>query len=160
MRRGEREMRRRGVQLYYIAVLMFLPLLITSCGPNQKILNSAANSPTPETTANASDSETKAPSIEQDIQAMRNADFNFIYVFRRKDGAVLDNDDKGFINAVTPAETNRRRLSDSGRAVIMGSNYRFPPDAMKALTDRFAMENFSKPESEKPGGNANTNSNS
>ena len=88
---------------------------------------------------------------------MKNADFNFIFVFRRKDGTVLDEDDKNYINAVTPGETNRRRLSDEGRAVIMGSNCRFPPEAMKARTDRFTLEDHSKPESEIPGGNANTN---
>ena len=153
-------MRGKRAELLCVAVLGCFMLFAAACGPNQKILNSAENSSTPAPAVNAPDSESKAPSIEQDIQAMKNADFNFIYVFRRKDGAVLDDDDKAFVNAVTPAETNRRRISDEGRAVILGSNYRFPPEAMKSLIDRFAMEDHSKPESEIPGGNANTNSNS
>lgn len=156
MRRAERETWTRGASIYATALACFL-FFIAACGPNQKILNSAVEPSPPAIAPNTPVTESETPTVEQDIQAMKNADFNFIHVFRRKDGGVLDEDDKKFLNAVTPAETNRRRLSDAGRAVIMGSNYRFPPEAMKALTDRFKMEDHSKPESELPGGNANSN---
>lgn len=90
---------------------------------------------------------------------MRTADFNFIYVFRRKDGKAMDANDKRFMAGNTPVETNRRRLSDDDKAIITGSNYRFPPEVMKLLTDRFAMEDYSKPESETMNANANSNAN-
>ncbi|HKX84215.1 MAG TPA: hypothetical protein VJL58_08350, partial [Pyrinomonadaceae bacterium] len=97
-----------------------------------------------------------ATTVEEDVEAMRVADFNFIYVFRRKDGAVMDADDKRFVSAITPPEINRRKLSDSGKAIILGSNFRLPPENLKQLTDRFAFQDHSKPVSEI---NANSNSN-
>lgn len=78
---------------------------------------------------------------------MQTANFDFIFVLRRKDGAVMDTDDKGFIKAVT-ADANRRSLSGDGKAVIVGSNYRLPDETMKVLGERFDMEDHSKPASE------------
>jgi hypothetical protein len=88
---------------------------------------------------------------------MRTADFNFIYVFRRKDGGVLDSEDRGFMNANTPYEINRRKLADGDRALIIGSNFRFPAANFKLMKERFAFEDFSKPESEIMAANTNSN---
>lgn len=77
---------------------------------------------------------------------MRNADFTFVLVFRRRDGSALDAEDKAFINANTPPDVNRRRLSDDGKAVIIGSNFPFLPGSIEQLTGRFVMEDHSKPE--------------
>src|SRR4051812_29263504 len=115
------------------SLVLFL-LLISACAPNQKILESANSTPEP---INApANPEKPVNQVELDVQAMRNADFNFIYLFRRKDGSAMDADDKKFFNANTPPETNRRRLSDDGRAIIIGSNYRWPPETFKLFTDR------------------------
>jgi len=131
-------------------------LTALACTPNQGILKSANESATPEPPANV------APAVsnfESDLQSMRNADFNFIHVFRRKDGKPMDADDKRFAAGITPVETNRRKLSDDGKAIITGSNYRFPPEVMKLLTDRFSMEDFSKPLSEIMNANIDANAN-
>lgn len=132
----------------FAALMLFVIAAAAACGPNQRIMNSAA---TP-SVSNAATTEQKSP-FEQDLQAMVNADFSFIYVFRRKDGGMLDADDKAYLNAVMPAETNRRRLSDGEKAVIVGSNFEFPAEIMKPLTERFAFQDLSRP---KP---ANTNTN-
>ena len=79
-----------------------------SCSPNQRIVNSSADTPVP---VNA---EPVVITFEGDLQAMRNADFNYVYVFRRKDGGTIDADDKKFFHDFTPTHTNRRRLSDDG----------------------------------------------
>lgn len=125
------------------------------CSPDQRILNSAIT-PTP-AAAPAAESTPTTSTVEQDVEAMRNADFNFIYVFRRKDGGPIDPDDKRFAGAITPPEINRRKLSDGGKAIILGSNFRLPADVMKRMTDRFAFQDLSKPASELPGANSNTN---
>jgi hypothetical protein len=85
-------------------------------------------------------------SVETELQAMRNADFTFVLVFRRRDGEVLDAEDKSFVNANTPPDVNRRTLSDGGRAVIIGSNFPFLPGMIEKLTGRFLMEDHSKPD--------------
>lgn len=89
---------------------------------------------------------------------MRNADFDFIFVFRRKDGSEMDTDDKKFFNSFTPLETNRRRLTDGGRAIIIGTNYRWTPELFKKFTERFNLEDYSKPENEIIDSNANITS--
>ena len=77
---------------------------------------------------------------------MRTADFHYIYVFRRKDNTVFTNDDKLLLSSGMPMEINRRKLSDEGKALIVGSNFPMPKEDMKMLTDVFSLENLSKPE--------------
>lgn len=135
-------------------------LFITSaCGPNERIINSSRESEAESNRFNEQlKSRPKLSSFESDIQAMRDADFNFIYVFRRKDGGVFDTDDKRFVAERTPPEINRRRLGDEGKWIILGSNFRVEPNSMKDLKERFAFEDYSKPESELPQ-NSNSASN-
>ncbi len=136
----------------HIAGLFLFAVFLAGCSPNQAILESANAGPTPSNSTPAP----AASTFESDLQAMRTADFNYIHVFRRKDGQPMDADDKRFLNGNVPLETNRKRLSDDGKAIITGSNYKFPPEVMELLTSRFAMEDHSKPESEIL--KANTNS--
>jgi hypothetical protein len=113
----------------------------SACVPNQRIANSSADTPVP---VNA---EPVVITFEGDLQAMRNADFKFILVFRRKDGTVMTAEDKSFANANTPYDVNRRRLADDGKAIIIGTNFQFLPGVLEKLTERFTMENYSKPDS-------------
>ena len=124
------------------AALLSLSIAATlSCSPNQRIVNSSADTPVP---VNA---EPVVITFEGDLQAMRNADFKFILVFRRKDGTVMTAEDKSFANANTPYDVNRRRLADDGKAIIIGTNFQFLPGVLEKLTERFTMENYSKPDS-------------
>ena len=99
-------------------------------------------------------------SLEQEIRSMQTADFNFIYIFRRKDGAPLDAADKKAASDNLPPEVNRRKVIEDGKAVIIGSNYRLPPENFEALKSRFAIEDHSKPISEMTNANTNSNTNS
>jgi hypothetical protein len=119
-----------------------LALTAAACTPNQRIINSAPETPVPITNSSPA-----APNFENDLQAMRNADFKFIVAFRRKDGGVMTSEDKSFTNTITGYNANRRRLSDEGRAIIIGTNFPFSPDMLEKMQDRFAMENYSKPDS-------------
>ena len=97
---------------------------------------------------------------------MRTADFKFIVVFRRKDRGTLESEDKEIIGRNTGPTANRRKLSDDGKAVIIGSNFPFEAKLLDELTKRFVMEDHSKPESgplvadANANANANTNANS
>lgn len=138
-------------------IIWLSAIVFCSCGPNERIMNSAAENRSEQAhAANAAASSTPAPrTFEQDLNAMRNADFNFIYVFRRKDGGVLDADDKTFITRTTPSEINRRALADEGKALILGSNFRLPDDNLQQFKERFSFEDHSKPESEIMNSNSN-----
>ncbi|MEO8041581.1 MAG: hypothetical protein ABI646_03125 [Acidobacteriota bacterium] len=129
-------------------VLISFVLLGLSCGPNQRILESAnenqVNSGEP--VVPNPNSAPAASSFEQDLNAMRTADFKFIVVFRRKDGKALDAADKGLVSKAG-SQANRRRLSDEEKAVIIGSNFPFMFGEFDVLSKRFKMENYSKPDS-------------
>lgn len=132
-----------------LLVIFVLALLNLGCeSPSLK-----ANSTKP--AANAA--EDSAPSLEKDLQTMRNADFDFIYVFRRKDGGVLDSEDKKYLKANSPVFTNRFVLTEENKAAIAGSSYKFEAENLDNLQKRFAIENFSKPASAEAISNSNAN---
>ena len=99
-------------------------------------------------TSAANARENIASALEQDLQTMRNADFDFIYVFRRKDDGVFDAEDKKYLKANSPIFTNRFVLSEENKAAIAGSSYKFESQNLEKLQERFVIENFSKPESQ------------
>ena len=123
-------------------------LFAGGCGPNRSILESgngnAASIP--------GKSSIEKSSMDQDLDAMRNADFKVVFVLRRKDGAEFDTADRGVVRQHT-GQANRRVAADNGRAVIVGSNFPLDPAGIAILKERFLFEDHSPPE-------ANTNSGS
>ena len=113
---------------------LVLLLVLAACGANDKILQSGKETPN----ANA----TPRSAIEDDLTAMRNADFRFVFVLRRKDGGPIDAEDRTVIKANT-AEANRRVSSDNDRAFVIGTNNALPPEKLAALYQRFAVEDHS-----------------
>lgn len=104
----------------------------------------------------ANAAQNNVPSLERDLQTMRDADFDFVYVFRRKDGGALNAEDKKYLKANSPYSTNRFVITDENKAVIAGSSYKFEPENLDNLQKRFAIENFSKPESQQATANQNS----
>jgi hypothetical protein len=144
--KAEEEQRRRGEReifslLRYSFFLLILSLLNSGCQPNQTILKDSVSTPTPLATA-----ETRKTSFEEDLREMQTADFDYIFVFRRKDGGIFDKDDQKYLRDNTPLETNRWRKSEDGKTFIAGSGFGFSPEQMTALKNRFVVEDFSKPE--------------
>jgi hypothetical protein len=101
--------------------------------------------------------ENNMSAFETDLQTMRTANFNYIFAFRRKDGAAFDAEDKKYLRANTPAGTNRFVSTDENRAFIAGSSYKFPPENIKALQNRFLVEDYSKAEIQEANANAGAN---
>ena len=146
----------------FLSVTFGLVLFGIACQPNQTILKDAAPPPTPMATV-----ESKKTTFEEDLREMKTADFDYIFVFRRRDGGEFDKDDQKYLRDNTPPETNRWRKSDDGKSFIAGSGFGFTPEQMTALQNRFIVEDYSKPEikeaANKPANmnsnTANTNSN-
>jgi hypothetical protein len=87
---------------------------------------------------------------------MRTADFEIILVFRRKDGGVMQPDDKAFVrNLITNA--NRRSLADSEKAIVIGANSRVPAQLFTKLSERFVIDDYSKAENGNVNSPANAN---
>lgn len=147
---------RRTVAFLIASAVCGIVLMYSGCAANESILKSNTASE-PDITTQSTNVEPSKSSYERDLEAMRTADFDYIFVIRRKDGAKLDADDRAVMRAVT-AEANRRSLSEDDKAVIVGANYPIIADKMKTLADRFNIEDLSKPPAErKPIGNSSTN---
>ena len=134
--------------------IILATVLIASCTPNQRIMQDSENR-----TIQTAPEGTPAPNlsdIERDLKAMQDAQFLFVYVLRRKDGAPLDQDDRRYAGAVIPQEMNRRVVSDQGRAIIIGSNFVVPADIRSELSERFAFEDKSPAPPPQPQQNNNT----
>lgn len=116
--------------------------------PVGKLQQAPTPTPTPEVKEAKDD-------FSEKLEYVRKGAFGFIYVFRRADGAPLDADDRKYLRANSPVETNQWVLTDDARAAIAGSNYQFPPEMLDALKKRFSIEDLSsKPaaeEEETPG---------
>lgn len=90
--------------------------------------------------------ENKQTAFEQDLQTMKTADFEYIFVFRRKDDGVFDSEDRKYLRANSPPATNRFISTDDDKAFIAGSKYKFPPENLETLRQRFNVEDFSEAE--------------
>ena len=124
---------------------LFVGLLV-GCGANDTVLRSGKETP--------SGTATVQSTFASDLESMRTAGFGFIYVLRRKDGELMNNEDRGVIRLNT-ASANRRFSADEGRAFIIGSNPPIPPQNIAALYKRFAVEDYSPP----PASNTNAGAN-
>jgi hypothetical protein len=134
----------------FCALLLFC-VLWPGCSANSTILNSGSKEP------GAANAVRPVNVFESDLESMRTANFDFIFVLRRKDGGKLDAEDKKFVRSNSPAVANRIILSDDDKALIAGSNYPFPPEKLKPLQERFDFQDFSKPGN--TGGDKNVNAN-
>src|SRR5688500_5680083 len=130
----------------------FIPLLILAlvgfaCA-NQTILNSSEPKSTP-----IPPSEQPKDSFERALRGVEAGDFTYIFVLRRKDGEAFGGEDSKFIRANTPPGTNQFVLTDEDKTIIIGSNFPFSPENLKALGERFKVEDYSKPQDEQPNKN-------
>lgn len=139
---------RRAALGFYLFACLFASACQTMVSPVGNLQKTPT--PTPET-------EIKEPQDDftEKLEYVEKGAFLFVYVFRRKDGASLDAEDRKYLRANSPVETNQWVLTDDARAAIAGSNYQFPPVMLDALQKRFNVEDLSKPSDANPQTNSN-----
>ncbi len=130
----------KGNKHWFILTVVFL----AACGANEGILKSGKEN-SPQTNAAPSRS-----SFDEDLAAMRTANYHWIYVVSRKDGGLIDAEDRSVLRANT-ADADRRVSTDNDRAFIIGTNNPILAKNLAAIYARFAVEDLSPPPS------ANTN---
>jgi hypothetical protein len=99
----------------------------------------------PNAAAPPSTAEDRQTSFQNELEKMRTANLQYVFVFRRKDGGAFDGEDKKFLRGNLPFN-NRVVLADEDKAVIVGSNYKFPTENLDALRLRFNIEDYSAAE--------------
>ena len=131
---------------------------LSACGPNEAILKSNSNESNTASAPISTNAQPAYDSAESEVENMRTADFEFILVLRRKDGGVMQPDDKSFVKTVT-TNANRRSLTDGDKAIVIGANSKVPPELIAKLSQRFIVQDFSKPEAENSNANSPANAN-
>lgn len=122
-------------QLVLTAVLAAALLAVAGCAVQPSVSeNSNASPPVDE--------------FKAELTALRNADFDYIYSFRRKDGTAMSSEDKQFVKNNSHFATNRFTLTTDEKVIFAGSNYKFRDDGLAALKERFEFEDYSKPAAE------------
>jgi hypothetical protein len=119
-----------------LVIVCLLSAAAASCGANEGVLHSGKQSPAPPA------NESRVEPFEQDLADVKAANFTWLYVIRRRDGGILDAEDKAFLRKGT-AESNRRVVSDGGKAVIVGSNYEASVAGVETLKARFDVTDLS-----------------
>ena len=139
-RRGDAEKEQSAVGrfsngIWFFVFAVFLSMILNfACTPRSfEKPNVAAPPPTVED---------KQASFQNELEKMKTANLQYILVFRRKDGGTIDGEDKKFLRANLPFN-NRVVLADEDKAVVVGSNYKFPPENLDALRLRFNVEDYS-----------------
>ncbi len=117
---------------------MLTVAVFASCGANEGILKSGREMPQNTVT------QPVVASFENDVAAIKEVGFRWIYVYRRKDGGELTQEDKAFIRQHTD-QANRKVLTDNDKAVLVGSNYFLGDKEVLALSERFDVTNMSPP---------------
>ena len=100
-----------------IIAVIIASFVLAACTPNQRIMQDSENR-----TVQPVATGTPAPQLsdlERDLRAMQDAQFTFVYILRRKDGAPFDADDRRYAGSAIPPEMNRRVVSDQGRAIVI-----------------------------------------
>ena len=92
-----------------------------------------------------SNSRPQLTDFEREIKSLKIADFDYIFVFTRRDGAKHTAEDKRFIKEMSHPFTNRFTQSEDETMVFAGSNFEFDDGNLAALKDRFEVLDFSKP---------------
>jgi len=125
--------------------LFILSSIVCSGCASQIILNDKNPTPMP---VGESTPEPKIDDFEARLRQVQTGNFEYIFAFRRKDAAEFNSEDIAYFRGNLPEETNQKILTADKRALVVGSNFAFPPENLDALKKRFKMEDYSPPKDE------------
>ena len=123
-------------------VVVIAVALGSGCG---KTAPTAEGPSPPSTTASPAQS-TPQPSpltgFDRDLQYVKNGQYNYIWVFSRKDGKPLDKTDSTYLRTNAPQVVDWV-ITDEGKKVIAGTNFDLNESGkLEVLKKRFNAEDF------------------
>ncbi len=135
-------------QILLSGLFILFSIFGSSCA-SQIILNDKNPTPVP---VGESTPEPKVDDFEARLKQVETGNFGYVFAFRRKDAGEFNSEDIGYFRVNLPEETNQKILTADKRALVVGSNFAFPPENLDALKKRFKMEDYS-PKKETTGEN-------
>ena len=85
---------------------------------------------------------TPATEFEQKLKDVRDAHFQFVWVFRRLDGKEFTSADSAILRTIAPRVVDWIGLDDK-KTYIAGSNFPIAPKNLAALQKRYKIEDYS-----------------
>lgn len=114
-------------------------LLFTACGGSPE-------TPANDAPAAANASPTVQPSpltdFERALRFIRNGQFTYIWVFKRKDGKPLTGNDSDFLRTNAPQVVDWAATDDK-TVVVAGTNFDLEEGNLEKLKQRFEVEDYS-----------------
>lgn len=122
--------------LIILAVLSAGITLVSCSGGNTNTVSS--NGPV---AAPSSPAPSPKTGFEADLDYVRKGQFNYVWVFSRKDGKPLDKIDAAYLRTNAPQVVDWV-TSDEGKRVIAGTNFDLAKGNLGLLKKRFVVEDY------------------
>ena len=85
---------------------------------------------------------TPATELEQKLKLMRDAHFQFVWLFTRKDEKEFTSEDKDLLHANAPTVVDWIGMDDK-KKFFAGSNFAIEPQNLETLQKRYKIEDYS-----------------
>jgi hypothetical protein len=118
-----------------LTIVVTLGISFTACRRG-----ASSEDDTPDTSTYRPES-TPATQFERDLKYVRDAHFNFVWIFSRKDGKEFTKEDSDLLHTNAPKVVDWVK-TDQNR-VIAGSNFPIDPPQLTTLQKRFKIEDYS-----------------
>ena len=129
-------MRRYSKSGFAIALMIIAALTVIGCKRK-----SSSEDETPDTSTYRPVA-TPATEFEQKLQVMRDAHFQFVWVFTRTDGKEFTSDDSQLLHSNAPKIVDWVGM-DNKKKFLAGSNFPIEPAKLAMLEKRYKIEDYS-----------------
>ena len=125
-------------QLKTPSVVLLILLLFSGCGDSTSNTNTVS---TTNSSAQATPQSSPLTGFAKDLQYVKNGQYNYIWIFSRKDGKPLDKNDSVFLRTNAPQVVDWV-ITDEGKKVIAGTNFNLEEGNLLLLKKRFNAEDW------------------
>ena len=117
--------------------LLLAAMLSTSCS-DVKTNSASPVSPS----AQSSPAPSPKIGLEADLAYVRKGQFTYVWVFTRKDGKALDNDDGAFLRTNAPQVVDWVTSDPAKKYIVAGTNFDLAKGNLDLLKKRFNVEDY------------------
>ena len=122
----------------FIMVILVAAISPTSCS-SVKTNSGSPGSPC----AQSSPAPSPKSGFEADLAYVRKGQFTYVWVFTRKDGKALDNDDGAFLRTNAPQVVDWVTSDPGKKYIVAGTNFDLAKGNLDLLKKRFNAEDYS-----------------
>ena len=127
---------------YFIRSIVVVSLLVTLISSNTSCRRRASSEDETPDTSTYRPLATPATEFEQKLKDVRDAHFQYVWVFTRLDGKEFTSEDSSILHTNAPKVVDWFGMNDK-KKFIAGSNFPIEPKNLLVLQKRFKIEDYS-----------------